>query len=172
MRESSVQSAGEMMMLCLGPCWISVLSRLLFLPWEGPRASGNLATISRKGEGLGGLETEHTLKIGVWVVASGWPIIREWLWVLYTKSGLGPSSGGNLWLWFFSSTEWLRVGVEVKEMCFRSVSVAQLVKCLPSTQVMIPGSWDRAWRWAPCSVGESVSPSLSVPPPFHTLSIK
>ena len=31
--------------------------------------------------------------------------------------------------------------------------VAQLVKRLPSAQVMIPGSWDRVLNQAPCSVG-------------------
>ena len=33
---------------------------------------------------------------------------------------------------------------------FRGAWVAQSVKCLPSAQVMIPGSWDRAPYRAPC----------------------
>ena len=36
--------------------------------------------------------------------------------------------------------------------------VAQSIKHLPSAQVMISGSWDRALHWAPCSA-ESASPS-------------
>ena len=36
--------------------------------------------------------------------------------------------------------------------------VAQPVKHLPSAQVMIPGSWDRAPHWAPCSVGSLLLP--------------
>ena len=39
--------------------------------------------------------------------------------------------------------------------------VAQLVKRLPSAQVMVPGSWDRAPHRAPCSAG-----SLLLPPPL------
>jgi len=36
--------------------------------------------------------------------------------------------------------------------------VAQLVKRLPSAQVMIPGSWDRAPHWAPCSAESLLLP--------------
>ena len=36
---------------------------------------------------------------------------------------------------------------------FQGTWVTQSVKCLPVAQVMIPGSWDRALHWAPCSVG-------------------
>ena len=36
--------------------------------------------------------------------------------------------------------------------------VAQLVNCLPSAQVMIPGSWDRAPHRTPCSVGSLLLP--------------
>ena len=32
--------------------------------------------------------------------------------------------------------------------------VAQSVKCLPSAQVMVPGSWDQAPHRAPCSAGD------------------
>ena len=40
--------------------------------------------------------------------------------------------------------------------------VAQSVKQLPPAQIMIPGSWDRALRQAPCSVGSLLlSPSPS-----------
>ena len=38
--------------------------------------------------------------------------------------------------------------------------VAQLVKRLPSDQVMISGSWGEFPSGAPCSAGESTSPSL------------
>ena len=36
--------------------------------------------------------------------------------------------------------------------------VAQLVGCLPSTQVMVLGPWDRALSWASCSVGSLLLP--------------
>ena len=36
--------------------------------------------------------------------------------------------------------------------------VAQLVKRLPSAQVMIPGSWDRAPHGVPCSAGSLLLP--------------
>ena len=51
--------------------------------------------------------------------------------------------------------------------------VAQPVKHLPSAQVMIPGSWDRAPHWAPCSAG-SLLLSLPLPaaPPAHALISK
>ena len=42
--------------------------------------------------------------------------------------------------------------------------VAQLVKCLPSAQVKISGSWDGASRWAPCSMGSLLLPSLYCSP--------
>ena len=45
--------------------------------------------------------------------------------------------------------------------------VAQWVKRLPSAQVMISGSWDRAPCQAPCSAGESASPF----PLVHALSL-
>ena len=35
---------------------------------------------------------------------------------------------------------------------------AQSVKCLPSAQVMIPGSWNKAPQWAPCSVESQCLP--------------
>ena len=44
--------------------------------------------------------------------------------------------------------------------------VAQLVKPLPLTQVMISGPGIRAPYWAFCSGGKSASPSLSAPPPL------
>ena len=36
--------------------------------------------------------------------------------------------------------------------------MAQSVKFLPSAQVMIPGSWDQALSWAPCSVESRILP--------------
>ena len=44
------------------------------------------------------------------------------------------------------------------------VWVAQWVKCMPLAQVMIPGVWDPARHRAPCSAGESASPTPSAPP--------
>ena len=43
--------------------------------------------------------------------------------------------------------------------------VAPPVKCLLSAQVMISGSWDRAPRWAPYSVGSLLLPLLTLLPP-------
>ena len=57
-----------------------------------------------------------------------------------------------------------------KKNILKGAWVAQLVKHLPSVQVMIPGSWDQAPHWAPCSVG-----SLLLPLPLphaHALSLK
>ena len=52
----------------------------------------------------------------------------------------------------------------------RGALVAQLVKCLLSAQVMISGSWDRALRRAPCSLGSLLLPlSLPAAPPACTL---
>ena len=42
--------------------------------------------------------------------------------------------------------------------------MTQLVKHLPSTQVMTPESWDGAPHWALCSAREPASPSPSAPP--------
>ena len=47
-----------------------------------------------------------------------------------------------------------------KEIILGGTWVAQSVKQLPSTQVMIPGSWDRVLHWAPCR--EPASPSAYV----------
>ena len=49
--------------------------------------------------------------------------------------------------------------------------VAQVVKHLPSAQVMILGSWDRAPHHAPCSAGSLLS-TLPLPlPPAHALAL-
>ena len=48
--------------------------------------------------------------------------------------------------------------------------VAQSVKHLPSAQVMIPGSWDGALHWAPCSPGSLLLP-LPLPLLVHFLSV-
>ena len=42
----------------------------------------------------------------------------------------------------------------------RGAWVAQLVKCLPSAQVIVPGSWDGAPNMAPCSVESLLLPLL------------
>ena len=49
--------------------------------------------------------------------------------------------------------------------------MAQLVKHLPSAQIMIPGSWVQALNQAPCSAGSLLLPLFSVPPPAHALSL-
>ena len=51
---------------------------------------------------------------------------------------------------------------------FRGACLAQSVKCLPSAQVMIPGSWNGAPRWAPCSAGSLLLP-LPLPLPLLLL---
>ena len=43
--------------------------------------------------------------------------------------------------------------------------VAQLVKCLPSAQVIISGSWELSPTWGSPLSRESASPSPSTPPP-------
>jgi len=48
--------------------------------------------------------------------------------------------------------------------------VAQLVKRLPSAQVMIPESQDRVPHRAPCSAG-SLPPPLTLPPLTCSLSL-
>ena len=58
----------------------------------------------------------------------------------------------------------------IKNSVKRDTWVAQLVKCLPSAQVMIPGSWDQVPHWAPCSVGSLLLPLL-LPTPSHSLSL-
>jgi len=50
------------------------------------------------------------------------------------------------------------------------VWLAQSVKRLPSAQVMIPGSRDRAPRQTPCSAGSLLLPLL-VAPPAYALSL-
>ena len=54
------------MMMCSGPCWISVSPKLLFLPWEGPwgqwEGGGNLATGSGREKKWGGLQKERPWK--------------------------------------------------------------------------------------------------------------
>ena len=51
--------------------------------------------------------------------------------------------------------------------------VVQLAKCLPSAQVVIPGSWDQAPHGAPYSMGNLLLPfPLPVTPPACALSVK
>ena len=60
----------------------------------------------------------------------------------------------------------------LKKKSYRGTWVAQSVKRLPTTQIMIPGSWDRALHWAPCSAGSLLLPlPLSLPPLTCALSL-
>ena len=56
------------------------------------------------------------------------------------------------------------------KFCLKDAWVAQLVKCLPSAQVMFSGSWDPALHQTPCSVG-SLLPPLSLSLPFLMLAL-
>ena len=53
---------------------------------------------------------------------------------------------------------WHKGWGQLKKICFQGAWVAQSVKHLPSAQVMIPGSWDWAPHWAPCSGGTLLLP--------------
>ena len=53
----------------------------------------------------------------------------------------------------------------------RGIWVVQSVKCLPSTQVMIPGSWDGAPASGSLLSKESTSPSSSAPASAPPLSL-
>ena len=57
--------------------------------------------------------------------------------------------------------------VEVTKIRRRGAWVAQLVKCLPSAQVMISGSWDRALLSGSLLSEESASLSPSATSPAH-----
>ena len=58
----------------------------------------------------------------------------------------------------------------IRKAYFDGTWVAQLVKFLPSVQVMIPGSWDGGPCWAPGSVGSLLHP---LPPlPARVFSLK
>jgi len=48
----------------------------------------------------------------------------------------------------FSKVKGYKINAQ-KSGVFRDAWVAQSVKCLPSAQVMIPGTWDRALCWVP-----------------------
>jgi len=61
-------------------------------------------------------------------------------------------------------------GRDAKELSPGGRLVAQSVKCLPSAQVMVPGSRDQAPHWAPRSLGNPLLP-LSAPPPACALSL-
>ena len=56
-------------------------------------------------------------------------------------------------------------------MAGRGAWVAQSVKCLPSAQVIISGSWDRALHQRSLFNRESASPSASALPPAHSLCL-
>ena len=59
-----------------------------------------------------------------------------------------------------------------KKTFLRGAWVAPSVKHLPSTQVMIPGSWDRAPCKALCSAGSLLLPlPLPAAPPAHAFSL-
>ena len=55
--------------------------------------------------------------------------------------------------------------LQVRRKLGRGAWVAQAVKRLPSAQVMIPGSWDRAPHGAPCLAGSLLLP-LPLPLPL------
>nr|XP_054367840.1 uridine diphosphate glucose pyrophosphatase NUDT22 isoform X3 [Mirounga angustirostris] len=50
----------------------------------------------------------------------------------------------------------------LQEICDEGAWVAQMVKRLPSAQVMVPGSWNRVPHRAPCSLGACFSLCLCV----------
>ena len=57
------------------------------------------------------------------------------------------------------------------EIYYWDAWVSQLVKHLPSAQVMISGSWDQTLHWAPYSVGSLLlSLPLPLPPLMHSVS--
>ena len=56
-------------------------------------------------------------------------------------------------------------------LILESAWVAQLVKHLPSAQVMIPRSWNQALGRAPCSVGSLLLPLLFPLPVLSKVNI-
>ena len=61
----------------------------------------------------------------------------------------------------------VQINLTFEKTYFRGTWVAQLVKSLPSAQVMIPESWDQAPGRAPCSVGSLLLP---LPNPMRELA--
>ena len=74
-----------------------------------------------------------------------------------------------IWPSFYLKIIKVTVLLYLKVKLFRGVWAAQSVKCLPSVQIMISGSWDGALCWAPCSVGSLLLP-LPLPLPLLVLS--
>lgn len=60
--------------------------------------------------------------------------------------------------------------IKIKISYFRSIWMAQLVKCLPSAQTMILRSYAPAPHYAPCSAGGLFLPLPILLPPAHVLS--
>ena len=60
----------------------------------------------------------------------------------------------------FSQASFHFLNCKLRYMPEEGAWVAQLIKHLPSAQVMISESWDRAPRWASCSGGSLLLPLL------------
>ena len=80
--------------------------------------------------------------------------------VPHSTNPLLPESVPSSPIWSSSCLAWGPVMMSPKEVTFRGTWIAELVRHLPSTQVMIPGSWDWTPHWDPCSSGNLLLPLL------------